>query len=432
MKSLDAENGVIGSILIDGGCMSEITALLSPDDFRLEPNRKIYDAALALARDGQPVDPISIAGIVGESYAKYMVELMEITPTSANAGLYAKETRKASMWRSLKDLGEGLVNADVTDTDPRQAIGDAAKELERIEAMDTAKELVSPSDALNAFYEHRTGVETGTGGCVKTGIRQIDAMLGGGLLNSGLYILAARPGVGKTTLALAIADKVAESGGVLFESLEMDTEQLMAKRIARLTGISEGELMMDKLSLEQATKMKDAALSLSKMPMYLNKKPWATVDDIRNQARKVKNLRLVVIDYFGLIRTPGKSASRYESMTDVSGQLKALARSLKVPILCLAQLNRENTKRKGAKPMLSDLRDTGALEQDADGVIFLHRPDYYDEENQQPSAPNSPVALSVILAKNRHGSTGQVDMAFYLKTGRFVPFQCSRTKGGTT
>lgn len=426
MKSLEAENGVIGSILIDGGCLPEITAILSPADFRLEPNRKIYEAALSLARDGRPVDALTIAGIVGESYAKYMVELMEITPTSANAGLYAQETRKASMWRSLKSLGEGLVNADVTDADPRQAIGDAAKELERIEAMDTANELVSPADALNAFYTHRAEVDAGAGGCVRTGFRQIDAMLGGGLLNSGLYILAARPGVGKTTLALAVADKVAESGGgVLFESLEMDTEQLMAKRIARITGISEGELMMDKLGEEQYKNVRDAAVSLSKVPMYMNKKPWATVEDIRNKARKVKNLRLVVIDYFGLIRTPGKSASRYEALTDVSGQLKALARSLGIPILCLAQLNRENTKRKGSKPMLSDLRDTGALEQDADGVIFLHRPDYYDEESKQQSSPGNTVVLNVILAKNRHGGTGQVDMAFNLRTGRIIPYKYS-------
>lgn len=426
MKSLEAENGVIGSLILDESCLPEISALLTPDDFQLEPNRKIYEAALALARDGKPTDAITIAGVVGESYAKYMVELMEITPTSANAGLYAKETRRASMWRSLKSLGEELARADTVDTDPRQAIGEAVKKLERIEAQDTAQELVSPSDALNAFYAHRALVDCGSGGCVRTGFRQIDAMLGGGFLNSGLYVLAARPGIGKTTLALAIADKVAETGGgVLFESLEMDTEQLMAKRIARITGISEGELMMDKLGEEQYKKVNDAAVSLSKMPLYMNKKPWATVDDIRNQTRKVKNLRLVVIDYFGLIRTPGKASSRYEAMTDVSGQLKALARSLGVPVLCLAQLNRENTKRKGMRPMLSDLRDTGALEQDADGVIFLHRPDYYEAEGAPaPADPYSPVTLDVILAKNRHGATGSVEMAFYLRTGKIVPYSC--------
>ncbi len=420
MKSLEAESGVIGSILIDGVCLPEVAAILTSDDFHREANRKIYDAALALSCDGQPVDPLTIAGVVGESYARYMLELMEITPTSANAGLYAQEVRKASMWRSLKALGEGLVSASVID-DPRQAIGEAVKEMERIESMDRARELVTSGEALSAFYDYRAQVDAGTGGCVKTGFRQLDGLLGGGLLDSGFYVLAARPGVGKTTFALSIADKVAQTcGGVLFVSLEMDVEQIMAKRIARETGISASELVMGKhLSLEQGAEMASAANSLAKLPFAINRKPRATVDDIRSMARKVKDLRMIVVDYFGLIRTPGKSASRYEAMTDISGQLKALARSLKLPVLCLAQLNRENMKRKNAKPLLSDLRDTGALEQDADGVIFLHRPDYYDDETR--SDPGAPVLLQVILAKNRHGSTGEVEMAFSPHTGRIVP-----------
>lgn len=420
MKNLEAESGVVGSILIDDTCLAEIAAILTPDDFRLEANRKIYEAALSLARDGQPVDPLTITGIVGETYTKYMIDLMEVTPTSNNAILYAQETRKASMWRSLRALGESLINADATD-DPRQAIGKTVKDMERIESMDSARELMTSSEALMAFYAYRENVDAGTGGCVQTGYRQLDDLLGGGLLNSGFYVLAARPGVGKTTFALSVADKVAQAGGgVLFVSLEMDVEQIMAKRIARETGISASELMMGKLMREEQAKMARAACDLSDLPFSMNKKARATVDDIRNMARKVKeNLRLIVVDYFGLIQTPGKTDSRYEAMTEVSGQLKALARSLKLPVLCLAQLNRENMKRKNVKPVLSDLRDTGALEQDADGVIFLHRPDYYD--GTPKSDPSTPVLLQVILAKNRHGGVGEVEMAFSPRTGRIVP-----------
>jgi replicative DNA helicase len=168
--------------------------------------------------------------------------------------------------------------------------------------------------------------------------------------------------------------------------------------------------------------MSQAAAELSKRPLHLNRKTWATVEDVRNWARKVKGLKLIVIDYFGLLRHNGKAGSRYEAMTEISGQLKSLARSLKVPILCLAQLNRENMQRKGMKPQLSDLRDTGALEQDADGVIFLHRPDYYgDGDNPTPGVTSGPVDLQVILAKNRHGATGSINMDFYLKTGKIVP-----------
>lgn len=423
MNALEAENGVIGSILIDESVLPLVSPLLTADDFRLEPNRKIYTAALELHRDGKPVDPLTVLGMIGESYTGYMTQLMEMTPTANNAVLYAQETRKASMWRSLKALGESVSRADTTE-DPRDAVGEIVRECERIESMDTSRELATANDALTAFYNHRAQVDIGSGGCVRTGYRQIDSLLGGGLLNSGLYILAARPGMGKTTFALAIADAVVKRGEpVLFVSIEMDNEQITAKRIASLTGMSASELMMDKLTSESYQKMAQAAKSLSPLPFYINRKTWATVDDIRNWARKVKGLKLIVLDYFGLLRTPGKAASRYEAMTEISGQLKALARALKVPILCLAQLNRENMNRKGQKPMLSDLRDTGALEQDADGVLFLHRPDYYDDNSE--GAAGGPVALTVILAKNRHGSTGSADMAFYLRTGKIVPWSYS-------
>lgn len=426
MNGFDAESGVIGSILIDEGALALVSPIICASDFHLETNRKIYEAALALQAEDKPVDPLAIVGIVGEKYAAYMTELIHVTPTSANVELYAQEARKASMWRSLKSLGESLERADTAD-DPRDALGEIVRECERIEGMDTAKELVSSGEALTDFYNHRAIVDIGGAGCVKTGFRQIDALLGGGLLNSGLYIVAARPGMGKTTFSLSFVENVVKRGEpVLFVSLEMDNEQIMAKRISGITCIGASELMMERLTQEQYKRMQEAALELSKRPLHLNRKTWATVDDVRNWARKVKGLKLVVIDYFGLLKHNGKSGSRYEAMTEISGQLKALARALKVPIVCLAQLNRENMNRKGMKPQLSDLRDTGALEQDADGVIFLHRPDYYDDaDSPSPLAPSGPVDLQVILAKNRHGATGSVSMDFYLKTGKIVPSRYS-------
>lgn len=422
MKGFEAESGVIGSILIDEGVLPVVSSMLTEDDFALNANREIYKAALALQAEGKPVDPVTILSVIGESYSDYLLQTMEITPTAANAEVYAEETRKAAMWRQLKDLGSMLVDANTGD-DPREAIGQIVKEAERIENMDTKRELTDPCEALLAFFDHRAKIETSAGNCVRTGYRSIDSLLGGGLLNSGLYILAARPGMGKTTFAIAIADAVAKRGeSVLFVSLEMDNEQIMAKRLAGRTGIGASDLMMNRLDDEQYKRVKEASKDLSMAPFYLNRKTWATVEDVRNWARKVKGLRMIVIDYFGLLRAPGKSNSRYEAMTEISGQLKALARSLKVPILCLAQLNRENMNRTQRTPMLSDLRDTGALEQDADGVIFLHRPDYYSTESNSTSIASGPMPLNVILAKNRHGSVGNVELAFYLKTGKIVPW----------
>lgn len=422
MNTFDAESGVIGSILIDEDALAVVSPILCPSDFHLETNRRIYEAALKLQNEGKPVDPLAIIGIVGDRHAAYMTDLIQMTPTSANAEIYAQEARKASIWRALKSIGERLTHCDTAE-DPRDALGEVVRECERIESMDTAKELVTSSEALNEFYNHRAVVDAGGAGCVKTGFRQIDAILGGGFLNSGLYIVAARPGMGKTTFALSFTENVVKRGEpVLLVSLEMDNEQIMAKRIAGETRIGASELMMERLNAEQYKRVSEAAAELYKRPLHLNRKTWATVDDVRNWARKVKGLKMVVVDYFGLLKYSGKSGSRYEAMTEMSGQLKALARSLKVPIVCLAQLNRENMNRKGNRPQLSDLRDTGALEQDADGVIFLHRPDYYDDADSPASGdPSGPVDLQVIVAKNRHAATGSVNMDFYLKTGKIVP-----------
>lgn len=424
MNTFDAECGVIGSILIDESVMPAVAQRLTEDDFKIGANREIFRAALSLMREEKPVDPIAILSIIGEQHTGYMTELIQSTPTSANVDVYVDETRRQSMWRSLKQIGVGLELADTTE-DPRDALGGVLRECERIENMDTVRELWAAGESLNAFYTHRANVDVGGAGCVRTGYGKLDQLLGGGFLNSGLYIVAARPGMGKTTFALSVADAVVSRGEpVLFVSLEMDDVQITAKRIASKTGMSASELMMDRLQGGQYARVSKAAMELEKLPFYTNRKTWATVDDVRHWARKVKGLRMVVVDYFGLLRHTGKSTSRYEAMTDISGQLKALARSLKVPIVCLAQLNRENMNRKGQKPMLSDLRDTGALEQDADGVIFLHRPDYYgdgDGDDPEPGMPSGPVELQVIVAKNRHASTGSVKMDFYLRTGKIVP-----------
>lgn len=426
--ALAAESAVAGSILLDADCLPEVAAVLTEDDFALAANRAVFRAALALQRRSETVDPVTIlAEAGGEVTRAYAMELMAVTTTAANAGVYAAETRRASMRRAILALADTLTERAALPEDPRELIGTAQRELERIEAQDTAQELATSGDALLAFYRHRELVESGCGGFVPTGFRSLDRLLGGGLLNSGLYVLAARPGMGKTTFALSVADSVARSGPVLFVSLEMDLEQISAKRIGRAAGIGSDALMMGSLTDDERRRAAEWSVKLSEAPLYTNRKPWATVDDLGNMARKVKGLRCMVVDYFGLIRPSGNVKSRYEAMTDISGRLKAMARSLGVPILCLAQLNRENMQRKGNRPQLSDLRDTGALEQDADGVIFLHRTDYYEDGKADPW---SPVPLEIILAKNRHAGTGTCEAAFYMAVGRIIPAQhCSQEDG---
>lgn len=419
IDALEAESCVIGAILLDAACLPEVAELLSGEDFALETNRRLFRAALALDRRGEPVDPATLrAETRGEISDAYMLELMDRTATAANAAQYARLTRQASMRRGLRALADTIAEKTQMMEPPRDVIAAAQRELERIEAQDAARELATSEEMMLAFYEHRALVDKGGRGFVPTGFRPLDRLLGGGLLNSGLYVLAARPGMGKTTFALNVAEHVAKDGPVLFVSLEMDLEQIAAKRLGRAAGISSSALMMGTLTEEERGRAAEHAARLAKATLTANRMSDATVDDIAHMARKEKGLRLVVIDYFGLIKTSEKRASRYEAMTDISGQLKALARALHVPVLCLAQLNRENMRRTDNRPKLSDLRDTGALEQDADGVIFLHRPDYYGDESPDPWAP---APMQIILEKNRHAGTGICDAAFYMAVGRVIP-----------
>lgn len=420
VDAIQAESYVCGAILIDADCLPEVMEHLTADDFILEQNRAIFKAAVELDRADEPIDPITVLKKAGAVVSRdYLLDLIQVTSTAANAGVYAEEVRKASMRRALRALADTLTERTGISDDPREVIGDAQSELERIEAQDTRKELSSSSDIMLAFYEHRKKVESGSGGYVPTKFKDLDKILGGGFLNTGFYILAARPGMGKTTFAIGLAEAISEEvGPVLFVSLEMDEDQIAAKRLSRCSGVSYDSLMTGHLSETEYARVAEHSSKLARNPFTVNKKPYATIDDIANMARKVKDLAFVVIDYFGLIKAEGKFRNKYESATETSGQLKALARKLGKPILCLAQINRENTQRQDKRPQLSDLRDTGALEQDADGVIFLHCPTYYNTERTNPWEPDP---MEIIVAKNRHANTGVCNAAFYRAVGKIVP-----------
>lgn len=298
-------------------------------------------------------------------------------------------------------------------------LASAQQRLNDLTAQGSAGKLVSPSDGILAYYRQRETIEAGDAkGYVCTGYMALDELLGGGMLNSGLYLLAARPGMGKTTLALNIADRVAQADPVLFVSLEMDTEQLSAKRISRETGIPSQKLLMQALTQEEEDRVAVVSRKLAGLAFWSNAAPTATVDDIGALARSIGGLRLIVVDYFGKILPPpaARRYGRVEYTTEISGDLKNLARALRIPILVLCQLNRDLEKREEKRPQLSDLRDTGALEQDADGVIFLYREDYYAA--RESVDPNVPSVLDVDLAKNRHGSVGGCKLAFSLATSK--------------
>ena len=420
---VSAEQSVIGSILLSPNCLPEVERDLRPNDFRIDADRAIYEAALALERAGDKLDVVTIldqAAKMGKPVSrKYALQLLDITPTAANVGAYIQIVREDALRNGLIGVSETIRAGVVSRETPQDVLAQGAQMLTDLMTQGNAGRLSSPAEQLAAFYRQRDAIDSGDAkGYVCTGYMALDKLLGGGMINSGLYLLAARPGMGKTTLALNIADRVAQVDPVLFVSLEMDDEQLTAKRISRETGISSEKLLMQPLNDREYAQVAAATRKLASLSLYTNKAPVATVGDISALARSIAGLRLVVVDYFGKIAPPAdfRRSGRVEYTTENSGALKDLARSLKIPVLALCQLNREVEARADKRPQLSDLRDTGALEQDADGVIFLYREDYYAEPGTVN--PDIPSMMEVNLAKNRHGRVGKCDMAFSLASSR--------------
>lgn len=276
--------------------------------------------------------------------------------------------------------------------------------------------LIDGATAIDGFYKRLKEQPVPP---VATGITAIDDLLSGGMINGGLYILAANTGCGKTALALQIADAVAnEDSSVLFITLEMDESQLTARRLARVAKVPASHLIMQRLSDDEYEHIRQQLPTLKQKYLVFSSEGVFTVSNIQALAGQVPNLRLVIIDYLGLLRSEPYCGNRYEATTAISNALKALARLLGVPILCLAQLNRANAQRPDKHPILADLRDSGSIEQDADGVLLLYRPDMY-ASCPIPTDKEVAVRVECNLAKHRHGATGRTTLALKLSTGEF-------------
>lgn len=276
--------------------------------------------------------------------------------------------------------------------------------------------LIDGATAIDGFYKRLKEQPVPP---VATGITAIDDLLSGGMINGGLYILAANTGCGKTALALQIADAVAnEDSSVLFITLEMDESQLTARRLARVAKVPASHLIMQRLSDDEYEHIRQQLPTLKQKYLVFSSEGVFTVSNIQALAGQVPNLRLVIIDYLGLLQSEPYCGNRYEATTAISNALKALARLLGVPILCLAQLNRANAQRLDKHPILADLRDSGSIEQDADGVLLLYRPDMY-ASCPIPTDKEVAVRVECNLAKHRHGATGRTTLALKLSTGEF-------------
>ena len=417
----NAEASICGCLLLNPETKDVAASLITEDDF-VDP---FYGAIFSVVMNNENVDGFMLREKMKEKGHElpdnFFRELTEVAIYHQNMKAYCELLRKESQRRSLSALVGDVFSDAADDKDPTEIIERAEKRLKKISEGGIATKTFSPAELANKFFAHRDRVDQGNG-AVSTGFAPVDRMLSGGMLRSCVYILAARPGMGKTTLALQVADHIAETGAVLFVSLEMSVEQLQGKRIARVAGLASNKVLLERIdSEEEYARIVKASEKLASHKFYANAEPSASVADIGRMAKRIKDLRCIVIDYLGLITPSDKRVSKYEAITNISRDLKQLATKLEVPLLVLAQLNRENTARNDKRPQASDLRDSGAIEQDADGIIMLHRDDYYDDRDaDKPSRDWDATQIEIIVRKNRFGQTGTCKAAFFPATGRIV------------
>lgn len=414
------ETAVVGALLIDDSMMSEISRIISAEDFYFSAPKAVYEAVATLKLAGTPADPVTVldkaSKVCAEVTQEYILEAISTMPTLTNVEEYAKLVREASRNRKLYEVSQSMQEQLVAREDAADIAAAAYAALDGI-MKSKSNGTVSSMQAMANWYDKRARIASGADTpAISTGFDSLDAMFGGGMINGGLYICGARPGMGKTTLGISIADNIAERGGtILFASIEMSEDEISAKRVARKAKIPYTKALVGKMSDEDWKRANPAVVELSKRKFEISDDSDVTVQDILFAARRLPNLTAIFIDYLSLIRPVSKSKSRYEEMTGISNDLKRMARTLKVPVLCVAQLNRENENRQNKRPRLSDLRETGSIEQDADAVIFLHNEAYYDRDRKRNQLEAE--ELEVIVAKNRHGRTGEIKMAWYGATG---------------
>ena len=411
--SLEAEQAVLGSMLIDAECIKDVMDKLQPEDFYIRQNRDIFETIYTMFSYSRPVDGVTVAeemqknGTFDELTTKnYLVQLMEVTPTSANVMEYVAIVRSKALLRSLaKAAGDVLAMVQEGVGEAQSVLEAAEQRIYAIRRGRSAQDMVPVGQIIKPVLDQINDMaasKTGLSG-LSSGFSGLDQKIHG-LNRSDLILLAARPGMGKTSFALNIALNVAKQNNdkaVAVFSLEMSKEQLVTRLLSSEGLVENGRLTNGRLSASDWGKLTQAARTIKQTDIRIDDNPLLTVADMNAKCRRIDNLGLVVIDYLQLMTSSGGKSyageNRQQAVSDISRMLKIMAKELNVPVICLSQLSRANEKREDKRPMLSDLRESGAIEQDADIVIFLYREDYYknDTENQN--------IAECIVAKNRHG-----------------------------
>ena len=436
--SLEAEQSVLGSMLIDSRCVAEVIGILRPDDFFLQQNKEIYETIYTMFNFSETIDPVTVLdrlkqqGKSSDKTASYLMQLMEITPTAANVAQYAAIVKDKALMRNL-----AVAAGDIRET-VFEGTGTAAEIMESAEKKIYALRNGNTGDSLqhigtvlvNVFdrLDELSRSDNAFPG-LSTGLVDLDKKING-LNKSDLVLIAARPGMGKTSIALNIALAVAKKTDktVAFFSLEMSREQLALRLLSNESFVDNQKLVTGKLTEEEWTKIGIASSALSQTDIRVDDNPAISVAEMNAKCRRLDNLGLVLIDYLQLMTSAGQgqtsnNANRVQVVSDISRALKIMAKELNVPVICLSQLSRANESRTDKRPMLSDLRESGAIEQDADEVMFIYRDDYYNPDTEEKNV------AEIIVAKNRHGETGTVKVQWLPQFTTFADREWKHSEG---
>ncbi|MCL6639074.1 MAG: replicative DNA helicase [Firmicutes bacterium] len=428
-QNIDAEQSVLGAILIDREAIFKVMARVRPEDFYRESHRLIYEAMLALNESGGPIDLITVTERLRQQGdlekaggVAAIAMLAEMVPTAVNVEYYARIVEEKSLLRTLIQVSTRIAGMGYgEEEEPEKLIAEAEQMIREIgsrrvsAAFSPIKDiLVHSLDRIEFLYNNR-GTVTG----VPTSYADLDAICCG-LQPSDFIILAGRPSMGKTSLGLCIAHNAALKHNipVAIFSLEMSKEQLVQRILCAEARVDQQRVRTGNLKEEDFLSLHEAAGRLIKAPIYIDDTAAITVRQLRVKARQLqaeKGLGLVVIDYLQLMQGSRRSENRQQEIAEISRSLKGLAKELNVPVLALAQLSRSVEQRQDKRPIMSDLRESGSLEQDADLVMFIYRDDYYNKDSEKKGI------AEVIIAKHRNGPVGKVELYFQNELTRFVP-----------
>ena len=437
--SVDAEESVIGALLIDNDALPKITGIITAEDFYVTKNRWCFEACLALFDRSEAINQVTVAEelvlrdrLEEIGGASYLAHLVRTVPTTIHVEHYATIVQRASIMRRLIRTADDIAAIGYEgDADAEAALSKAEDLLYRVRTARSTRDFIHIRQVLDQYMEEVASLQASHDvhlSPVATGFPDLDKLLGGGLQRSDLVIVAARPSLGKSTLAFNIARHAAEQlARVAVFSLEMSAEQIGIRLVASEADIDSHKMRVGLLMDQEVQREHDAIGYLSDLPIYIDETPFQRIVEMRSKIQRLHNeepIDLLIVDYIQLIAgSSGRSENRVMDMGEISRSLKSIARELDVPVLALSQLSRAPEQRLNHRPLLSDLRESGSIEQDADVVAFIYREDKYvtreEWDKRSPSNPYPSNVAELIVAKHRNGPTGTVHLYFRDDVVRF-------------